>query len=74
MKSIAILILAALTSSWVYSAEQPNILFILADDIRNDSVGAGHPIIQTPVLDSPDPLGIAWPGLYCKNCEQELAD
>ena len=53
MKSIATLILAVLTSSWVYSADQPNILFILADDMRNDSMGcAGHPIIQTPFLDN----------------------
>jgi len=32
---------------------KPNILFLLVDDQRNDTLGcAGHPIIQTPVIDS----------------------
>ena len=32
---------------------RPNILFLLIDDQRNDTLGcAGHPIIQTPVIDS----------------------
>lgn len=32
---------------------KPNILFLLVDDQRNDTLGcAGHPIIMTPVIDS----------------------
>jgi len=32
---------------------RPNILFLLVDDQRNDTLGcAGHPIIKTPVIDS----------------------
>jgi arylsulfatase A-like enzyme len=32
--------------------ERPNILFILADDQRNDVLGcAGHPILKTPAID-----------------------
>lgn len=32
---------------------KPNILFLLVDDQRNDTLGcAGHPIIKTPVIDS----------------------
>ena len=32
---------------------RPNIMFFLIDDQRNDTLGcAGHPIIQTPVIDS----------------------
>ena len=32
--------------------KRPNILFILADDQRNDTLGcAGHPIVQTPHID-----------------------
>lgn len=39
--------LAAATTS------RPNILFLLVDDQRNDTLGcAGHPILQTPVIDS----------------------
>lgn len=50
-KLLAILSVVVLISS-VSAADRPNILFILADDMRNDSMGcAGHPIIQTPVLD-----------------------
>ena len=31
---------------------KPNIIFILADDLRNDSLGcAGHPILKTPHID-----------------------
>jgi arylsulfatase A-like enzyme len=34
-------------------ANRPNILFLLIDDQRNDTLGcAGHPIIKTPVIDS----------------------
>ena len=35
------------------SFKRPNILFLLVDDQRNDTLGcAGHPIIRTPVVDS----------------------
>lgn len=35
------------------SPKKPNILFLLIDDQRNDTLGcAGHPIIQTPVIDN----------------------
>ena len=35
------------------ATSRPNILFLLVDDQRNDTLGcAGHPIIQTPVIDS----------------------
>ncbi|MFT5240226.1 MAG: arylsulfatase A-like enzyme [Candidatus Promineifilaceae bacterium] len=34
------------------AAERPNIVFLLIDDQRNDTLGcAGHPIIKTPVID-----------------------
>ncbi|GAG07195.1 unnamed protein product, partial [marine sediment metagenome] len=35
------------------ATSRPNILFLLVDDQRNDTLGcAGHPIIKTPVIDS----------------------
>ena len=34
------------------SANQPNIIFFLTDDQRNDTLGcAGHPIVKTPTID-----------------------
>ena len=49
--SIAVLVLccSSLNSS---GADRPNILFVLVDDQRNDTLGcAGHPIIKTPIID-----------------------
>lgn len=35
------------------AGRRPNILFLLVDDQRNDTLGcAGHPFIQTPVIDN----------------------
>ncbi len=35
------------------SGRKPNVLFLLVDDQRNDTLGcAGHPIVKTPVIDS----------------------
>ena len=42
----------AFTAVFAFAAEQPNILFFLADDQRHDTLGcAGHPIVQTPMID-----------------------
>ncbi len=44
---------ALLSCKHLQSGKQPNILFLLIDDQRNDTLGcAGHPIIKTPVIDS----------------------
>ena len=44
-------------------ARKPNILFLLTDDQRNDALGcAGHPIIQTPIID-----GLAREGVRFEN-------
>ncbi|MEQ9410513.1 MAG: sulfatase [Fuerstiella sp.] len=45
------------------SAKQPNIVFILTDDQRNDTLGcAGHPIVKTPNIDD-----LAANGVYFEN-------
>jgi arylsulfatase A-like enzyme len=53
MKHLALTLLSSFVighSSW--AATQPNILFLLADDQRYDTLGcAGHPIVQTPTID-----------------------
>lgn len=47
---LAILLLAV---SWAHAAEsRPNILFIMADDLRYDALGAnGNPVLSTPNID-----------------------
>ncbi len=45
---------------------KPNVLFILADDMRTDSIGAlGNPHIQTPNLDTLVRRGMAFTHAYC---------
>ena len=51
--------IVAIISAWPYTVRsadetsRPNILFLLIDDQRDDTLGcAGHPIIKTPVVDS----------------------
>ncbi len=51
MRLLTVLLLVALFCS-CQNDPLPNILFVLADDQRNNTLGcAGHPIIETPVLD-----------------------
>ncbi len=47
-----IIFFVAMLCAQVASAARPNIVFILADDMRPDAIGtAGHSIVQTPNLD-----------------------
>ena len=51
LAALALLLIPALAAS-AADAKQPNILFFLVDDQRNDTLGcAGHPIIKTPNVD-----------------------
>jgi len=51
--SLGILALVLIGSTTQARTERPNILFLLVDDQRNDTLGcAGHPIVKTPVVDS----------------------
>ena len=44
---------------------KPNIVFILVDDQRNDTLGcAGHPIVKTPVIDQLAKKGIRFENAY----------
>lgn len=46
-------VMAAGAFSCQRAESRPNILFLLVDDQRNDTLGcAGHPILKTPVIDS----------------------
>ena len=45
--------------------KQPNILFILVDDQRNDTLGcAGHPVIKTPNIDRLAKQGVRFENAY----------
>lgn len=45
--------------------DRPNIVFILSDDQRNDTLGcAGHPVIRTPVIDSLAENGVRFENAY----------
>jgi arylsulfatase A-like enzyme len=47
------------------TTSRPNILFLLVDDQRNDTLGcAGHPIIKTPVVDSLAAEGIRFQNAF----------
>ena len=42
-----------LICSGLSAADKPNFVFIIADDISTEDVGVyGHPVIQTPNIDS----------------------
>ncbi len=44
--------LGAAGNSPACAADRPNIIFFLADDLRNDQLGcAGHPVLKTPTID-----------------------
>jgi len=46
--------------------EQPNVLFVFADDMKADCIGAlGNPHIKTPNLDRLVERGFAFPNTYC---------
>ena len=62
----------ALTSCAVFplpaakAADRPNVLFLFADDMRPDCIGAlGNPVIKTPHLDELVRRGYAFDNAYC---------
>jgi arylsulfatase A-like enzyme len=63
--------IAALLAPWARAAEgsrRPNILFLLSDDQRPDTIAAlGNPVIQTPHLDSLVRTGTAFTRAFCPN-------
>jgi arylsulfatase A-like enzyme len=49
----AMMALLAVTGGIAYGASRPNVVLLLVDDQRNDTLGcAGHPIIKTPAIDT----------------------
>ena len=51
-KIVMLIVLSWLCFSTNLQAQKPNVLFILCDDLRWDSLGCtGHPHIKTPSID-----------------------
>ena len=47
------------------SSDRPNIVFILVDDQRNDTLGcAGHPILKTPNVDQLAAEGVRFRNMF----------
>src|ERR1051325_2348263 len=50
----------------LFGASKPNVLFLFADDMRYDSIGAlGNPVAKTPTLDSLVQRGFVFNNAYC---------
>src|SRR5512147_497292 len=58
--------LAATLKTRAAGARRPNVLFILADDMKADCIGAsGNPHIKTPNLDQLVQRGFSFSRTYC---------
>src|SRR5690554_7693098 len=45
---------------------KPNVVFILVDQMRGDCLGVlGHPVVETPYLDSMSRNGVTFRNAYC---------
>lgn len=61
---LGFLLLAGL---WVQAADQPNIIFFLADDQRDDTLAcAGDSIVQTPTIDKLAAEGVRFANAFCQ--------
>ncbi len=66
MKTAAGLVLILVCTVSPALAAKPNVLFLLADDMRADSIAAlGNPTVKTPNLDSLARRGIVFRNTYC---------
>lgn len=56
---------AMLAAVFTFAEKRPNILFILVDDQRFDSLGcAGHPVLQTPNIDRLAANGVRFENMF----------
>ncbi|HSG72498.1 MAG TPA: sulfatase-like hydrolase/transferase, partial [Planctomycetaceae bacterium] len=68
LKVTSLLCCLLLSSSLLSAAERPNVLFLLSDDQRPDTIHAlGNDIIQTPNLDKLVRRGTSFSRAVCSN-------
>lgn len=65
LSPVLLCILFVLTTHCSANAQQPNIIFIFADDLSFNAIAsAGHPIVQTPHLDRLAAQGVSFTNAY----------
>ena len=65
-KIVMLIVLVWLGFSANLQAQKPNVLFILCDDLRWDSLGCtGHPHIKTPSIDKLAASGVNFKNTFC---------
>lgn len=66
MKTPHLLLLAFLSATTAFPASRPNVLFIAADDLRNDLGSYGHSLVKTPNLDRLAQRSMVFDRAYCQ--------
>lgn len=59
-------LLLALLAVPLFAADQPNVLFLIADDLNTALSGYGHPQCRTPHLDRLAQRGVTFTRAYCQ--------
>ncbi|NND97923.1 MAG: sulfatase [Pirellulaceae bacterium] len=62
----ALLFVAGFSFSTTASAERPNVLFLICDDLNCDIGCYGHPQVKTPNLDRLAARGVRFPNTHCQ--------
>ena len=67
MKKLCIALFCVLVAQLAQAASKPNIIFLLADDQRNDVLGCyGNALIQTPTIDGLAADGVRFDNVFCE--------